>query len=168
MVIVTKVFRNTTSSRVRVIFSIALHQNDMDILLEIKSYFGGVGNIIKERENSLLYIIYNLKQIATVILHHFDIFPLITQKRADYLLFSKAVKYMENDTHLTCQGLQKVLAFKASLNKGLTPVLKATFPNVIPVMRPSVLEQKIPNPYWLAGFRVVKVVLILVLSNLVM
>ena len=48
--------------------------------------------------------------------------------------------------------MQKVLAFKASLNKDLTPVLKATFPNVIPVMRPSGLEQKNPNPYWLAGF----------------
>ena len=152
MVIVTKDSRKTTGWRVRVIFSIALHKNDMDLLLQIKSYFGGVGNIVKERDNSLVYRVYNLNQIATVILRHFDHFPLITQKRADYFLFSQVVKLMENGTHLTCEGLEKVLAFKASLNKGLTPVLKAAFPNVIPVMRPSGLEQKISNPYWLAGF----------------
>ena len=124
----------------------------MDILLQIKSYFGGIGNIIKERDDSLVYRVYNLKQIATVILHHFDHFPLITQKRADYLLFSQVVRLMEDGTHLTCEGLEKVLAFKASLNKGLTSVLEAAFPNVIPVMRPSGFEQKVPNPYWLAGF----------------
>ena len=152
MVIVTKDSRKTTGWRVRVIFSISLHKNDLDILLQIKSYFGGVGNIIKERENSLVYRVYNLKQITTVILHHFDNFPLITQKRADYLLFNQVVKLMENGTHLTLEGLERVLALKASLNKGLTPVLKAGFPHVIPVTRPSVLEQKIPNSYWLAGF----------------
>jgi len=129
-----------------VIFSIALHKNDEDILYQIKSYFGGVGNIIKERENSLVYRVYNLKDIVRVILSHFDAFPLITEKRADYLLFSQVVKLMENGTHLTCEGLEKVLALKASLNKGLTPVLKAAFPDIIPVIRPSNLEQKIPNP----------------------
>lgn len=67
-----------------------------------------------------------------MILHHFYNFPLITQKRADYLLFSQVVKLMENGTHLTCEGLEKVLAFKASLNKGLTPVLKEAFSNVVP------------------------------------
>jgi hypothetical protein len=65
-------------------------------LLKIQSYFGGVGNIIKERENSLVYRVYDLKQITTTILHHFDHFPLITQKRADYLLFRQVVKLMEN------------------------------------------------------------------------
>jgi hypothetical protein len=151
MVIVTKDSRKATGWRVRVIFSIALHKNDEDILYQIKSYFGGVGNIIKERENSLVYRVYNLKDIVRVILSHFDAFPLITEKRADYLLFSQVVKLMENGTHLTCEGLEKVLALKASLNKGLTPVLKAAFPDIIPVIRPSNLEQKIPNPNWFAG-----------------
>lgn len=75
----------------------------------------------------MVYIVYNLKHIATAILSHFDNFPLITEKRADYLLFSQVVKLMENGTHLTCEGLDKVLALKASLNKGLTPVLKSSF-----------------------------------------
>jgi hypothetical protein len=129
-----------------VIFSISLHKNDLDILLQIKSYFGGIGNIIKERDNSLVYRVYNLKEISSVIFPHFDHFPLITQKRADYLLFSQVVKLMENGTHLTNEGLEKVLALKASLNKGLTPVLSSAFPHVIPVTRASILD-KIPKPY---------------------
>lgn len=61
MVIVTKDSRKTTGWRVRVIFSIALHKNDLDIFLQIKSYFWGVGSIVKFSYSSLVYRVYSLK-----------------------------------------------------------------------------------------------------------
>src|SRR5690606_18776687 len=42
--------------------------------------------------------------------------------------------------------------FKASLNRGLTEVLKAVFPNSILVKRAVVENQVIQDPQWLAGF----------------
>ena len=43
------------------------------------------------------------------------------------------------DEHLTMEGLEKIVAIKASLNNGLSAELKAAFPEIIPVPRPSVV-----------------------------
>jgi hypothetical protein len=49
--------------------------------------------------------------------------------------------------HLTSEGLQKILAIKASINKGLSPELKAAFSNITPVKRLEVEEILIFDPY---------------------
>jgi hypothetical protein len=60
---------------------------------------------------------------------------------------------MLNDkSHLTIEGLEKFIALRASVNLGLSPDLKASFPNIIPVPRPLVVNQEIKDPQWLAGF----------------
>ena len=38
------------------------------------------------------------------------------------------------------------------MNNSLSDELKAAFPDTIPVTRPSVVDQGIKNPHWLAGF----------------
>lgn len=63
-----------------------------------------------------------------------------------------AVEVIANKEHLTLEGLRKIVAIRASINKGLTPKLKESFLHIIPVPRPTVEDQKIRNPYWLAGF----------------
>ena len=152
MIWVTKDSRKSTGWRVRAVFSIALHKKDLDTLLQIQAFFGGAGVITKERKDSLVYRIYDIKQITDVVLHHFDLYPLITQKCADYMLFKQVVELMGNGIHLTLEGLERIVAIKASLNKGLTPNLKEAFPHIIPGTRPSILNPEIPNPYWVAGF----------------
>ena len=59
-----------------------------------------------------------------IIISHFDEFPLITQKQADYMLWKSAYEILQNKEHLTEEGLRKILAIRASLNQGLTPELK--------------------------------------------
>jgi len=41
------------------------------------------------------------------------------------------------------EGLEKIVAIKASMNKGLSPELKAAFPNITPMDRPLVKNQTI-------------------------
>ena len=53
---------------------------------------------------------------------------------------------------MTLKGLKKIIAIKASMNKGLSKELKVAFPDIVPVKRPSVKNQKIMDPNWLAGF----------------
>ena len=48
--------------------------------------------------------------------------------------------------------MEKIVAIKASINKGLSDELKAAFPDTIPVTRPSIVDQGIKDPNWLAGF----------------
>jgi hypothetical protein len=54
---------------------------------------------------------------------------------------------MESKEHLTVEGLKKLIAIKASMNKGLSNELMSAFPEVIPVKRPLLQDQEIINPY---------------------
>jgi hypothetical protein len=44
------------------------------------------------------------------------------------------------------EGLEKIVAIKASMNKGLSPELKAAFPNITSMDRPLVKDSKIQDP----------------------
>jgi hypothetical protein len=116
----------------------------MDLLKEIHNYFG-VGNIYKHGSLSIQFRVQKIQDLR-VIINHFDKFPLITQKRADYELFKQAFLLIEKKEHLTEDGLRKIIALKASLNKGLTDNLKSAFPQIIPVTRPLVQNLPIPDP----------------------
>lgn len=62
------------------------------------------------------------------------------------------VNLVDKKEHLTTEGLLNIVSIKASMNQGLSSQLKKAFPNIIPVTRPLVLDQKIKDPFWLAGF----------------
>lgn len=74
----------------------------------------GVGEIFKSEQN-IRYVVSSLSDLA-VIIDHFDKYPLITQKLADYLLFKKGVDLIKEKEHLTMEGLRKIVAIKASMN----------------------------------------------------
>jgi hypothetical protein len=117
----------------------------------IRAYFGGVGNITKNGENAIQYRVKSVKDLR-VIVDHFDGYPLITQKRADYLLFKSIVELCNQKEHLTQDGLYKIVSLRAAMNNGLSDEQKSAFPGLNPVPRPKVVEQEIKNPHWLAGF----------------
>jgi hypothetical protein len=111
----------------------------------------GVG-AINEKSTSINFKVRSLKQITGVIIPHFDKYPLITQKRADYLLFREVVMMKVRKEHLTEQGLLKIVAIRASMNKGLSDQLSEAFPHITPILRPLISSQVIPHPEWMAGF----------------
>jgi hypothetical protein len=104
---------------VEAVFKIHLDQKDLALLKMIQSYFG-VGNIYKLAKGSIQYQVSSVKELG-VILDHFDKYLLITKKRGDYLLFKQAFNLIQNKEHLTPEGLRKLVAIKASMNKGLSP-----------------------------------------------
>ena len=98
------------------------------------------------------YRVSSLKDLNDKIIPHFDKFPLITKKKADFILFKKIISLMNNKEHLTLDGLQKILCIKGSLNLCLSNEIKTNFPNIIPIERPLIANQTIIDPNWLAGF----------------
>ena len=142
--------RLSTGWRVQLSFQIALHQKDKVLLEQVRNYFG-VGSITKRGEEMIQFRVSSEKDLK-VILDHFEKYPLITKKRADYELFKKALNCINEKEHLSTEGLYKIVALKASMNRGLSDELKAAFPNTFPVVRPLVQILPIPNPQWVAGF----------------
>jgi len=117
----------------------------------IKAYFKGVGNIYRERDDSIRYCVSSIKDVA-VIIEHFDKYRLTTQKRADYELFKQAFSLISRKEHLTPEGIRKLVAIKAPINRGLSDKLKAAFPNTKPESRPAFDFTGVLDPNWLAGF----------------
>lgn len=144
------IFRNPKTRlgwSVKPIFQIELHYRDEKLLREIQAYFSGVGLIRKKGTRDICsYTVSSIKELL-VILKHFDKFPLISQKCADYQLFKRAVELMERKEHLTTDGLKKIVATKSAMNSGLSEQLIAAFPSIVSSERSIVKDQKISDPY---------------------
>ena len=82
-----------------------------------------------------------------MIIPHFEKYPLITQKKADFILFTKVIDLINKKEHLTIEGIQQIVALKASPGSSLADDLKKAFPNIVPVTRPLVENQEIIDPY---------------------
>jgi hypothetical protein len=81
-----------------------------------------------------------------------------------------AIELVNEGAHLTTEGLTKIVAIKAAMNKGLSDKLKTSFTNqniyflyiliyiyyiyinLTPVNRAKVEDQKIKDPHWFVGF----------------
>jgi hypothetical protein len=57
-----------------------------------------------------------MKDLVNVIIPHFSNYPLITKKKVDFFLLTKVLDIIIQKDHLTLEGLQKIVALKASMN----------------------------------------------------
>ena len=80
-------------------FQITIHEKDKSELEAVKKSLGG-GKIYKRRSQTIVFDVNSQKELEVVI-NHFDKFPLITKKRADYLLFKRVFILIKNKEHLT-------------------------------------------------------------------
>jgi len=110
----------------------------------------GFGTIYKDRE-FLTYAVRSLKELNKVIAH-FEKYSLITQKKADFELFKQIVFIKANNRHLSLENFKKILGLRVNLNSGISEKLKEAFPDIIPILKPFVTLQDIPDPHWLTGF----------------
>lgn len=151
MIRVRKNPKYRTGFLVEAVFSIALHKKDLVVLQEIQSYFG-VGSIRNEAKDKVKFRVESVKEIVNNIIPHFQKYPLITQKLADYLLFKDVVDMMINKEHLTKEGLNKIVSIKAVINLGLPDELQVSFLDIRPTPRPLVQNKTVPDGQWIAGF----------------
>ncbi len=121
-------------------------------LVRIKEYLGCGNYYPKSNTDVGDFIVGRFDDNLNKIIAHFDKYQLITQKWSDFDLFKSGVELISDGEHLTIEGLKKIISIKASMNKGLPDGLKEAFPDIIPVARPLVKNQSIPDPQWVAGF----------------
>jgi hypothetical protein len=69
----------------------------------------------------------------------------LTQKAADFKLFKQVTELMQNNAHLTNEGLQEIINIKSSMNLGLSDDLRSNFSITVPVQRPTIKTINIPD-----------------------
>lgn len=112
-----------------------------------------VGTVaVRKTRKAAVYTVQSFNDLTNIIIPHFDKYPLISQKQADFLFFKSIVSLLNKKEQSTLEGIQKILNYRASMNLGLSVLLKKAFPNTIAVPRPSVNFKGIPDPNWLTGF----------------
>jgi len=139
--------------QVKPVFSIGLHIKDLLLLENIKAFLD-VGIIYKKKTDSVHLQVENLDGINKLI-KILGNNPFISQKSADFELFKKAVELINQGEHLTKEGLEKIVAIKASMNWGLSESILKAFPDVnslIKLERPLIQTPSVIDSNWLAGF----------------
>jgi len=119
-------------------FIITLHKKDIGLLYRIQSCLGDVGTITVRSYSDLVdFVLGSVGDLVNIVIPFFLKYPLITRKRADFIIFSQIVELINQKEHLTLEGIQKIVSLKASMNKGLTDKLKQAFLNTKPIPRPA-------------------------------
>jgi len=87
------------------------------LIKEIQSFFNGAGKIYFLNNSKVVFFrIKSVKDLAQYVLPHFDKYPLLTQKRADYLLFKQVIDLMLRKEHLTSKGLLDIVSFSLTVS----------------------------------------------------
>ena len=151
-VVIIKDDSRSSGFAISIFLEMGLNFKDKDLLLRIKNTLG-VGNIYHNKnDNTFKWKVSNVSDISNVIIPYLNKYPLVTQKRADFEIFTRITKMLENKEHMNCKGLQDIVNLKDSLNLGLSEKLKTYFPNTLPVPKLAVPFRGIPDPFWLSGF----------------
>lgn len=146
---------NLIGWQVQARFIIEVHVKDLDLIYKIQTFFGGIGSVTFNKKVAR-YSIQGIKDILNIV-NHFDRYPLQSYKQIDFAFWKKCINIILNKKHLTSQGLEEILSYKNSMNRGQSEKLKLSFPNITITNKPVVeindqsLAQKL-NPFWITGF----------------
>jgi len=151
-IIIDKNNKRTLGWRIQPKVQIGVDKRDLSIVLKIQQFLGGIGSIYSySNQSKVNYSIDSIKDLI-ILINHFDKYPLLTQKLADFKLFKQIIELIKKKNHLTKEGLHQIINIKASMNLGLSDMLNYEFKNFIPIERPIINTENIPDPNWIAGF----------------
>lgn len=104
------------------------------------------GNIYLSKNRDIVTYIISYKKDLENLISHFNSFPLLSQKAADFILFKSVLDLINLKAHLNKEGLLKIVNIKASMNLGLSEKLITDFPDFTQVERPIINTESILNP----------------------
>ena len=98
-------------------FTVVQHQRDVQVLHGLKAYFG-CGVVRTNHGDRMAYRVRSqehlLQRIAPFFLKH----PLKTRKHIDFMKFRDVLLMMERGEHLTSEGIERIRAIAAQMNRG--------------------------------------------------
>ena len=97
-------------------FRVVQHKRDIKVLYALKDYFqAGVVRINHDDRYELR--IRSVDHINKKVIPHFDKYPLITQKKFDYIKFKKIMNLINQQRHLKLDGINQIIDIAAKMNR---------------------------------------------------
>lgn len=119
----------------------------------LKDYFE-VGTIFYTGKN-VGYRVGSVKDLISVIIPHFNQYPLLSKKVCTFTLWSKAINMIYSGDHKTKKGFLEILSIYASINRGISTTVQTHFPSLKPAVLPSYSLSISPNElseWWISGY----------------
>ncbi len=98
-------------------FTVVQHKRDVQILFALKDFFG-CGVVRVNREDWMAYSVRKLKDLRQRIIPFFELHPLKTKKRLDFIKFRKIILMMEANEHLDKEGFERIRRLASRINRG--------------------------------------------------
>ena len=99
-------------------FHIAQHSKDLELMQLLVKFFG-CGKV-EVRSNTSTprcdFIVQDTSFLLNKIISHFDLYPLLNLKQADFLCFKEALLLIKEKKHLTKEGLEKIKVLNLEMN----------------------------------------------------
>lgn len=103
--------------QVRARFILAQHLRDLELMHSIEKYLGC--GTLSNTANTYLYLtVSKFKDINDKIIPLLNKYPLQGSKKSDFNLFCCVIALMKDKAHTTTEGIAKIQAIKAKMNRG--------------------------------------------------
>ena len=97
-------------------FTVVQHERDVQILHALKAHFG-CGVVRRNHGDRMAYRVRGKEHLLQRIVPFFMKHPLKTKKNVDFLKFRDVLLLMEKDAHLTAEGVERIRALAAEMNR---------------------------------------------------
>ena len=98
-------------------FTVVQHKRDVQILHALKAHFG-CGVVRTNHGDRMAYRVRGLEHLRECIVPFFIQHPLKTKKNVDFHKFSTILRMMDEGAHLTSEGVERIRAIAAEMNRG--------------------------------------------------
>jgi hypothetical protein len=102
-------------------FTVVQHERDIQILHALKAYFG-CGVVRRNHGDRMAYRVRSQEHLLQKIVPFFMAHPLKTKKNVEFLKFRDVLLLMEQDAHLARDGVDKIRAIAAGMNRGAVKI----------------------------------------------
>ena len=100
-------------------FTVVQHERDVQILHAMKAHFE-CGVVRRNHGDRMAYRVRSKEHLLQKIVPFFMKHPLKTKKNVDFLKFRDVLLLMENDAHLTKEGVDKIRTIAGQMNRGVS------------------------------------------------
>ena len=106
-----------TNIEVKPSFSISQHKRNLNILKQIRDFFGVGGIRFSKRDQCYKYEVRSIKDLIGIIIPHFQKYPLHTSKKQDFEIFTDICEKINKGLHLNDIYLREIIEKAYHMNE---------------------------------------------------
>ena len=97
-------------------FRIVQHKRDLKVLYSLKNFFS-VGTVRVNHDDRYELRIRSIEHLNKIVIPHFEKYELVTQKKFNFIKFKKIINLINNQKHLTQEGLVEIIEIACQMNR---------------------------------------------------